>query len=130
MSTVTTMVDRITPRTTPDDSRAVEEATGRSDLAPVATEPFHEWVLSGDFMAGRPQWQHSGATFTDDDVDGYRAELLERFANPRIRTNWTRSPPTARRSCRYGSCRHCGGNGSRAACHRAPSGCSLPGCAR
>ena len=34
VSTVTTMVDRITPRTTPDDSRAVQEATGRADLAP------------------------------------------------------------------------------------------------
>ena len=66
VSTVTTMVDRITPRTTPDDSRAVEVATGRSDDAPVATEPFSEWVLSGQFVAGRPQWDQSGATFTDD----------------------------------------------------------------
>ncbi|HEY6747868.1 MAG TPA: mannitol dehydrogenase family protein [Mycobacteriales bacterium] len=66
VSTVTTTVDRITPRTTPDDSRAVQENTGRSDLAPVATEPFREWVLSGDFRAGRPQWEQSGATFTDD----------------------------------------------------------------
>jgi fructuronate reductase len=66
VSTVTTMVDRITPRTTPDDSRAVEVATGRSDQAPVATEPFSEWVLSGGFVAGRPQWDQSGATFTND----------------------------------------------------------------
>jgi fructuronate reductase len=32
----------------------------------VATEPFREWVLSGAFRAGRPQWEQSGATFTDD----------------------------------------------------------------
>jgi fructuronate reductase len=145
VSTVTTTVDRITPRTTPDDSRAVQEATDRTDRAPVATEPFSEWVLSGAFVAGRPQWEHAGAIFTgditpfehrklwllngghsllayagsvrghrtvadavadetcrswlqqwwaeaspyvhlpDDDLAVYRAALLERFANPRIR---------------------------------------------
>src|SRR6185369_16302685 len=68
VSTVTTTVDRITPRTTPDDSRAVQAATGRTDRAPVATEPFSEWVLSGTFVAGRPQWDRAGATFTDDIV--------------------------------------------------------------
>ena len=66
VSSVTTMVDRITPRTTEDDVRAVAEATGLADHAPVATEPFHEWVLSGSFPGGRPGWQDAGATFTDD----------------------------------------------------------------
>jgi fructuronate reductase len=66
VSTVTTTVDRITPRTTPDDTRAVQEATGRLDQVPVASEPFHEWVLSGHFAAGRPQWDQSGAIFTND----------------------------------------------------------------
>jgi len=66
VSTVTTTVDRITPRTTPDDSRAVQEGTGRADRAPVATEPFHEWVLSGAFDAGRPRWEDAGATFTGE----------------------------------------------------------------
>jgi len=68
VSTVTTMVDRITPRTTADDVRAVQQATSRSDRAPVATEPFHEWVLSGSFAAGRPHWEQAGATFTEDVV--------------------------------------------------------------
>ena len=54
VSFVTTMVDRITPRTGPDDVRAVLEGTGREDRAPVVTEPFNEWVLSGAFGAGRP----------------------------------------------------------------------------
>ena len=145
VTTVTTMVDRITPETTPDDLRTVAEGTGRTDRAPVATEPFSEWVLSGAFPGGRPRWEDAGATFTDDvgpfeqrklwllngghsllaysgsarghatvaeavsdeacrawleqwwaeasaylslperDVAGYRAALLERFANPRMR---------------------------------------------
>ena len=66
LSTVTTMVDRITPRTTPEDIVAVCEGTGRRDDAPVVTEPFREWVLSGAFPAGRPGWEDAGATFTDD----------------------------------------------------------------
>jgi fructuronate reductase len=42
VSYVTTMVDRITPRTTPEDVRAVAEATGLHDSCPVGTEPFSE----------------------------------------------------------------------------------------
>jgi fructuronate reductase len=66
LSVVTTAVDRITPRASPDDSRNVGDATGFEDRCPVATEPFKEWVLSGSFPAGRPAWQDAGATFTDD----------------------------------------------------------------
>ena len=66
VAVVTTMVDRITPRTAPEDVRTVLEATGFDDRCPVVTEPFHEWVLSGKFPAGRPRWEESGATFTDD----------------------------------------------------------------
>jgi fructuronate reductase len=66
VSTVTTMVDRITPRTTPADVQAVLDATGVADRAPVVTEPFSEWVLSGPFAGGRPRWEDAGATFTDD----------------------------------------------------------------
>jgi fructuronate reductase len=66
ISVVTTMVDRITPRATPDDVRTVRDATGVEDRCPVVTEPFTEWVLSGGFPAGRPHWQDAGATFTDD----------------------------------------------------------------
>jgi fructuronate reductase len=66
ISFVTTMVDRITPKTTQEDLRTVKEATGLDDRAPVATEPFSEWVLSGAFPGGRPRWEDAGATFTDD----------------------------------------------------------------
>jgi fructuronate reductase len=145
MSTVTTVVDRITPRTVPEDVRTVAAATGVDDLCPVVTEPFTEWVLSGSFPAGRPRWEQAGAIFTvdaapyerrklwllngahsllayagsirghttvaeaiddeacrsaveqwwseasaqltqpGDELAAYRAALLERFANPRIR---------------------------------------------
>jgi fructuronate reductase len=66
VSYATTMVDRITPRTTPADLRAVAEAIGLDDRAAVVTEPFSEWVLSGTFHSGRPRWEDAGATFTAD----------------------------------------------------------------
>ncbi len=66
VAVVTTMVDRITPRAAPEDLRAVLKATGFDDRCPVVSEPFHEWVLSGKFPAGRPRWEDTGATFTDD----------------------------------------------------------------
>jgi len=62
----TTMVDRITPEPTADDIATVEARTGVRDRAPVVTEPFTEWVISGEFAAGRPRWEDAGATFTDD----------------------------------------------------------------
>lgn len=141
VSVVTTMVDRITPRTTDEDREAVGELLQVSDSQVVVTEPFAEWVLSGEFPRGRPEWP--GAQFVDDvsrheqrklwllngshslmaygasilghetvaeaiadetvrrwveewwevavdhlaveNVDDYRAALVERFANPRIR---------------------------------------------
>ena len=66
VAVVSTMVDRITPAPSPADVGALLDATGLSDRCPVVTEPFSEWVLSGAFPAGRPQWETAGATFTTD----------------------------------------------------------------
>ncbi|GAA5029878.1 mannitol dehydrogenase family protein [Actinopolymorpha pittospori] len=145
VSFVSTTIDRITPATTPDDRQVVATLTGFADQAPVVTEPFTEWVLAGEFPAGRPEWERGGARFVDDvkpfeqrklwllngahsllayagptrghttvaeaiedpicrgwvdawwdeaarhlpltadDIAKYRADLVERFANPRIR---------------------------------------------
>ncbi|MFT2817490.1 mannitol dehydrogenase family protein [Leifsonia sp. A12D58] len=66
VSFVSTSVDRITPKTTHDDIITAGELTGWRDNAPVVTEPFKDWVLSGDFPAGRPAWEKAGARFVDD----------------------------------------------------------------
>jgi fructuronate reductase len=63
---VTTMVDRITPVPTAGDIANAEAETGVHDRAAVVTEPFTEWVIGGEFAAGRPRWQDAGATFTAD----------------------------------------------------------------
>jgi fructuronate reductase len=75
VSFVTTMVDRITPATTEDDARVVAEQTGRVDAAPVVTEPYAEWVLSGDFPGGRPAWEAAGARFVADVTPYERRKL-------------------------------------------------------
>ncbi len=139
------MVDRITPATVEEDRELVAAHENYSDAAPVATEPFSEWVIAGRFPAGRPAWEQVGAKLVDDvapyeqrkltllngshsllayaasirghtsideaiadetcrgwvdqfwdeaqphlslggpEVSDYRAALLERFGNPRIR---------------------------------------------
>jgi fructuronate reductase len=144
VSFVSTSVDRITPKTTAADLAKAAALTGWQDRAPVVTEPFADWILSGDFPAGRPAWESAGARFVSDiepferrklwllngahsllayaglergyatvaealadrsclewvneywdeaarhlptdqlDIAGYRAALLDRFANPRI----------------------------------------------
>ncbi|PRX96554.1 mannitol dehydrogenase family protein [Allonocardiopsis opalescens] len=66
VSFVSTSVDRITPRTTAADVAAVNRDAPFQDAAPVITEPFTDWVLSGDFPAGRPCWEDAGARFTAD----------------------------------------------------------------
>ncbi len=66
LSVVTTVVDRITPRAGNAEIEAAARLIGRSDDAPVVTEPFREWVLAGEFPAGRPRWEDAGAIFTDD----------------------------------------------------------------
>lgn len=64
----TSMVDRITPATTDDDRAVVAAAQGYDDAAPVPTEPFSEWVMSGRFPGGRPAWEEAGAQVVDDVV--------------------------------------------------------------
>jgi D-arabinitol 4-dehydrogenase len=54
------MVDRITPRPTPDVAERVSKATGWADAAPVTAESFIQWVIEDRFAAGRPAWEKVG----------------------------------------------------------------------
>jgi fructuronate reductase len=66
ISFVSTSVDRITPRTTDADRLLVQHELKLVDDAPVVCEPFTDWVLCGDFPAGRPSWEDAGARFVPD----------------------------------------------------------------
>jgi len=60
------MVDRITPRTTDENRAAIEHNFGVIDLSPVVSEPFRQWVLEDEFLAGRPAFERVGAQITTD----------------------------------------------------------------
>ncbi len=61
-----TMVDRITPVTAPQDIKALERDYGIIDRWPVFSETFTQWVIEDRFVQARPAWETVGAQFVDD----------------------------------------------------------------
>jgi len=59
------MVDRITPRPTPEVRARVEAATGVDDPAALMAEDFIQWVIEDRFCNGRPAWERVGALLVD-----------------------------------------------------------------
>lgn len=146
------MVDRITPTTTPADIELLSSRFGIDDALPVTCEPFIQWVLEDDFADSRPALEQAGVQFVEEiapyekvklrllnaghsmlgftgsllgyrtideavadplvrdslrafmdqevtptlgrvdgiDLEGYKANLFRRFANPNIRDQLTR----------------------------------------
>jgi mannitol 2-dehydrogenase len=72
------MVDRITPATSPQDREWLRESAGIVDDWPVVSEPFRQWVMEDDFATARPAWEDAGALFTDriDDWEQYKLRML------------------------------------------------------
>jgi D-arabinitol 4-dehydrogenase len=64
------MVDRITPRPTPDVAERVKAATGWDDRAALMGESFIQWVIEENFIAGRPAWEKVGVEMVVS-VDAY-----------------------------------------------------------
>jgi fructuronate reductase len=69
-----TMVDRITPATTPEDVDKLLRAEGYHDPACVVHEPFRQWVVEDNFVQGHPAWETVGASLVKD-VDAH--ELMK-----------------------------------------------------
>ena len=69
------MVDRITPATTPDDLAEAARLLGLVDEGVVVTEPFSQWVVEDTFAAGRPAWETAGVTLTADVAPYERIKL-------------------------------------------------------
>jgi mannitol 2-dehydrogenase len=60
------MVDRITPRTTEEDKTAIFERYGIEDSWPVVSEDFIQWALTDDFTDGRPAYEKVGVQMVSD----------------------------------------------------------------
>jgi mannitol 2-dehydrogenase len=60
------MVDRITPVTTPDVIEGLRNEFGVEDQWPVVAEPFTSWVLEDDFSDGRPPLEDVDVLLVED----------------------------------------------------------------
>ncbi|MDR5833056.1 D-arabinitol 4-dehydrogenase [Caballeronia sp. LZ034LL] len=81
------MVDRITPRPTPDVAERVKAATGFDDRAPVMGEKFIQWVVEDDFIDGRPAWEKVGAEMVDS-VHAYEEAKIRVLNAPHSCIAW------------------------------------------
>lgn len=61
-----TMVDRIVPAATKDSLAEITRELGVEDPCAISCEPFIQWVIEDNFVAGRPDWGSVGAQMVDD----------------------------------------------------------------
>lgn len=61
-----TMVDRIVPAMSSQGRDEIRKYYGKEDLIGVICEPFHQWVIEDNFIAGRPQWEKAGVQFVQN----------------------------------------------------------------
>lgn len=66
VSFASSMVDRVTPATNEKLISSVGEQLGLSDSAPVAAEPFTQWIIEDNFAGRRPPFDNVGAQFVKD----------------------------------------------------------------
>ena len=60
------MVDRITPVTSPEDIALAEKVLELSDHWPVPCEPFFQWVIEDHFPLGRPPFEEAFVQMVKD----------------------------------------------------------------
>jgi mannitol 2-dehydrogenase len=61
-----TMVDRITPKTTDAEKALVAQDFGVIDRWPVIAEPFRQWIVEDAFCNGRPPLEDVGVDVVND----------------------------------------------------------------
>ncbi|MBV8042186.1 mannitol dehydrogenase family protein [Pluralibacter sp.] len=61
-----TMVDRIVPAATPESLAEIAQYLGVEDPCAVSCEPFIQWVVEDNFVAGRPEWEIAGVQMVND----------------------------------------------------------------
>ncbi|WP_049008192.1 mannitol dehydrogenase family protein [Enterobacter cloacae] len=61
-----TMVDRIVPAATEASLAEITETLGVEDPCAISCEPFIQWVIEDNFVAGRPAWEVAGVQMVQD----------------------------------------------------------------
>jgi D-arabinitol 4-dehydrogenase len=74
-TTPNTMVDRITPRPSPEIAPRVKQALKMDDRVPVMGESFIQWVVEDNFAAGRPALENVGVEMVDSVVPYEEAKI-------------------------------------------------------
>lgn len=59
------MVDRITPAATTHEVEYVQNTLGLSDLVPVTSEVYRQWVIEDNYCNDRPNWSEVGVQMTN-----------------------------------------------------------------
>nr|WP_054179226.1 fructuronate reductase [Trabulsiella odontotermitis] len=61
-----TMVDRIVPAATDASLNEIAALLGVADPCAISGEPFIQWVIEDNFVAGRPEWEVAGVQMVSD----------------------------------------------------------------
>lgn len=61
-----TMVDRIVPAATDASLAEITRTLGVEDPCAISCEPFIQWVVEDNFVAGRPDWDVAGVQLVQD----------------------------------------------------------------
>ena len=61
-----TMVDRIVPAATETSLVEITQELGVEDPCAISCEPFIQWVVEDNFVAGRPDWEAAGVQMVKD----------------------------------------------------------------
>lgn len=61
-----TMVDRIVPAATDESLVEISQHLGVNDPCAISCEPFIQWVVEDNFVAGRPAWEVAGVQMVND----------------------------------------------------------------
>lgn len=61
-----TMVDRIVPAATGESLAEISQHLGVNDPCAISCEPFIQWVVEDNFVAGRPAWEVAGVQMVND----------------------------------------------------------------
>ncbi|MRS90926.1 fructuronate reductase [Enterobacteriaceae bacterium RIT714] len=61
-----TMVDRIVPAATEQSLAEITQELGVEDPCAISCEPFVQWVVEDNFVAGRPEWEIAGVQMVQD----------------------------------------------------------------
>lgn len=75
ITTPNTMVDRITPRPSPEIAPRVKQALKMDDRVPVMGESFIQWVVEDNFAAGRPALENVGVEMVESVVPYEEAKI-------------------------------------------------------